>query len=40
MVVVAMQGADKPIQSSFGVQYLAKGHFDMQTRGIKPVTFQ
>ena len=25
-------------QEQFGVQYLAQGHFDMQTRGIKPAT--
>ena len=26
-------------QEHFGVQYLAQGHFDMQTRGINPETF-
>ena len=47
MAVTAMQGADQHTRSSFkmdqeqfGVQYLAQGHFDMQTRGIKPATFQ
>ena len=39
MAVVAMQGADWHIRSSFGVQSLAQGHFDMQTRGIEPVTW-
>ena len=24
----------------FGVQHLAQGQFDMQTRGIEPATFQ
>ena len=36
MAVAAMQGADQHIRSSFGVQYLAQGHSDMQTRGIEP----
>ena len=27
-------------QEQFGVQFLAQRHFDMQTRGIKPATFQ
>ena len=27
-------------QEQFGVQYLAEGHFDMHTRGIKPETFR
>ena len=40
MPMAAMQGADQHIRSSFGVQYLAKGHFNMQTRGIEPATFQ
>ena len=35
----AMQGADHQDQEQFGVQYLAKGHFNMQTRGTEPVTF-
>ena len=39
LVVAALQGANLHIKSSFGVQYLAKGYFDMQTRGIKPATF-
>ena len=34
-----MQGADHQDQEQFGVQYLAKGHFNMQTRGTEPVTF-
>ena len=34
MAVAAMQRAD---QGPFGVQHLAEGHFDMQTRGIEPV---
>ena len=38
MVAAAMQGADQQ-QDQFGVQYLAQGHFDMQTRGIEPATF-
>lgn len=39
MAVVAMQS--RPVhQLQFGVQYLAQGHFHMQTRGIEPVTFQ
>ena len=33
MIVAAMQGA-------FGVQYLAQGHFDMQTSRIKPATYR
>ena len=37
--VAAMQGADQHIRSSFGVQYLARGHFAMQTRQIEPATF-
>ena len=40
MAVAAMQGADQHIRRSLGVQYLAQGHFDMQTRGIEPATFQ
>ena len=36
MVVAAMQG----YQEQFGVQSLAQGHCDMQTRGIKPVTLR
>ena len=40
MAVDAMQGADQHTRSSLGVQYPAQGHFDMQTRGIEPVTFQ
>ena len=39
MAVAAMQSADLHIMGSFGVQYLAKWHVDMQTRGIKPATF-
>ena len=35
-MAVAMQGADQHIR----VQYLAQGHFDMQTRGIEPETFR
>ena len=31
MAVAAMQG-----QGKFGVQYLAQGRFNMQTRGIEP----
>ena len=27
-------------QEQFGVQYLAQGHLNMQTRGIKPATFR
>ena len=27
-------------QEQFWVQYLTQGHFDMQTRGIEPVTFR
>ena len=31
---------DRPAhQEQFGVSYLAQGHFDMQTKGIKPATF-
>ena len=37
MVVAAMQGADKYISSSLGFSIL---HFDVQNRGIEPVTFQ
>ena len=40
MAVAAMQAAHQQHQEQFGVQYLAQGHFDMQIRGIKPVTFQ
>ena len=36
MAVAAMQGADH--QEQYGVQYLAQGHFNMQTRGIQPAT--
>ena len=39
MAVAAMQSADQHIMRSFGVQYLAQGHLDMQTRGIKPAIF-
>ena len=39
MVVAATQGADQHIRSRFGVQDLAQGHFDLQTRGIEPATF-
>ena len=35
----AMQGADQHMRSSFGVQRLVPGHFDMQTRGMEPATF-
>ena len=34
MVVAAIQGADQHFES----QYLAQGHFVMQTRGIEPAT--
>ena len=34
MVVAAMQGADQ----HFGSNYLAQGHYDMQTRGIESAT--
>ena len=27
-------------QEQFGVQYPAQGHFNVQTRGIEPATFQ
>ena len=37
MAVAEMQSAH---QEQFWVQYLAQGHFDMQTRGIKPATFR
>ena len=30
--------ADQHIRSWFGVQYLARGHFDMQTSRIEPAT--
>ena len=40
MAVAAMQGTDQHIRSSFGVQYLAQGHFAMQTRRIVPATFR
>ena len=39
MAVAAMRGADQHIGGSFGVQDLARGHFDMQTRGIEPAAF-
>ena len=32
MAVSAMQGAVQEHQEQFGVQYLAQGHFNMQTR--------
>ena len=32
MAVAAMQVADQQHQEQFGAQYLAQGHFDMQTR--------
>ena len=32
--------ADQHIRSSFEVQFLAEGHFNMQNRGIKPATFR
>ena len=35
MAVAGVQGAEK----QFGVRHFAQGHFDMQTRGIKPVTW-
>lgn len=34
MAVAATQEADQHIRSSVGAQYLAQGHFDLQTRGI------
>ena len=40
MAVAAMQGADQHIRSSFEVQYLAQGHFNLQTREMEPVTFR
>ena len=40
MTVAAMQGANQHIRSSFGVQYFAQGHFDMQTKRIELATFQ
>ena len=39
MAVAAVQGADQH-QEQFGVQCLAQGHFNMQTRGIEPSTFR
>ena len=38
MVAAAMEDANQHIRSSFGVQYLAQGHFDMQTRHVPPPT--
>ena len=35
MAVAGVQGAEK----QFGVRHFAQGHFDTQTRGIKPVTW-
>lgn len=40
MVMAIVQGADQHTRSSFGFQNLDQGHFDMQTRGIDPATFQ
>ena len=40
VVVAAMQGADQHIRSSFGVQFLAQGHFNMQNSGMEPATSQ
>ena len=34
-MVAAMQGDNQ----QFGVQYIAQGHFDMQTKWNKPATF-
>ena len=39
MAVVAIQAAIQHIRSSWGVQYLAQGHFNMQIRGTEPATF-
>ena len=39
MAVAAMQGANQHTKSSFGVQYLAHGHLNMQTRGSEAATF-
>ena len=39
MVVAALQGVDQHSRSSFGGSG-SQGHFDMQTRGIKPATFR
>lgn len=36
----ATQGADQHIRSGLGVQFLARQHFDMQTRGVKPATLR
>ena len=36
MAMAAMTGANQHVRSSFRVQYLAQGHFDMQTGGIEP----
>ena len=38
MAVAAMQGVDQHIRSSLEVQYLAQGHFNMQTGGIEAAT--
>ena len=40
MAVAAMLGADQHVRSSFGVQYLTKGQFNMHTKGIEPAAFQ
>ena len=40
MAVAAMQGAWPAHQEQFGVCYLAQGHFNMQARGMEPVTFR
>ena len=40
MAVAAMQGADRHIRSSLGLGILPKDTCHMQTRGIKPATFQ
>ena len=39
MAVAAMQGDDRHIRCSFGVQYLPQGHFGMQNREFEPATF-
>ena len=39
IVEAAMQVANQAYQEQLGVQYLAQGHFNMQTRGIEPATF-
>ena len=39
MMQAAMQGANQHQEQYFGVQYLAQGHLDMQTRGTEPAAF-